>query len=1043
MGSPTHDRNLLFGILAVQMDFITRDSLVTAMNAWVLDKDKSLGEILVSQKALAVDRRMLLEALVQEHLKQHGNDAEKSLAAVSSIGSVEEDLRKIADPGVQASLVHLAARPPIDPHATRPLSVGATRVSSAGAAGEVSVGASTSLGTRFRILRPHARGGLGQVSVARDIELQREVALKEIQDRHADEPDSRARFLLEAEITGGLEHPGIVPVYGLGQYADGRPYYAMRFIRGDSLQEAVTRFYAGGDKRLDSSERAVELRALLGRFIDVCNAIAYAHSRGVLHRDLKPGNIMLGQYGETLVVDWGLAKPQDPEDVKSESVEGPIRLSSIGNSSATLMGSAIGTPQYMSPEQAAGRLDLLGPASDVYSLGATLYCVLTGRAPMQGPNVEAILQNVQRGEFQHPRAVNPEIPRPLEAICLKGMALKPADRYPSPKDLAGDVERWLADEPVSAYPEGLGAKTARWARKHKTLVASSIGLIIVVAIALAVTTILVKKQQILTEAARQEAQENFVKAEEARKQAAAARDQAKERYRMALDSYNAMVFGFQNKLKVRPDTEDLRKDFLGSARKGLERLLKEAERQGNPDKSLVWTYFGMGDIDSMLGKTQDAKSEYTTGEELAARLADADANNSAAQSDRGIGLIKLGNIAQTMKQTQEALDYYRKALVIRKQRVAAEPKDLKALHGLAKDYEVLGDVSLYSGQTQEALDYYRKLFGIRKQLTGADAEDPAAQFGLSVAIEKLGDVTMQLGQPKDALDYYDQEKSIRARLASADPKNVQLQRDLMVPYVKLGDVSKRMEQMKEAADYYRKALEICERLATDDPKNALLQYDLSVNYERMGEVSPPSEAIVFYQSEKTIRTRLVAADPKNASFQRYLTMSLIKLGEAMLAAGRKLESLDFFQNSLAIRERLADAAPKDTQAQRDLAYNIEKLGDANRQLDRSKDSLDFYQRALGVYERLADADTKNVGAKNDVAEGCYHVACGLARRSAGEDKEARDRDSQAAVSLLQQAVAKGFKDLKRLKEDKDLQPLRDREDFKTLVSGLEKAKDKK
>ena len=160
---------------------------------------------------------------------------------------------------------------------------------------------------RFRILRPHARGGLGEVFVAEDEELHREVALKEMQDRHADRPDSRSRFLLEAEITGGLEHPGIVPVYSLGQYGDGRPFYAMRFIRGDSLAEAIARFHgqakAGQPATLDFASLA--FRQLLRRFVDVCNAISYAHSRGVLHRDLKPGNILLGKYGETLVVDWG------------------------------------------------------------------------------------------------------------------------------------------------------------------------------------------------------------------------------------------------------------------------------------------------------------------------------------------------------------------------------------------------------------------------------------------------------------------------------------------------------------------------------------------------------------------------------------------------------------------------------------------------------------------------------------------------------------------------------------------------------------------
>jgi serine/threonine protein kinase len=181
---------------------------------------------------------------------------------------------------------------------------------------------------RYRILRHHASGGLSDVYVARDAELNRQVALKEIKPGK-DHPHSRSRFLLEAEITGGLEHPGIVPEYGLGHYADGRPYYAMRFIKGDNLAEAIKRFHSGraggvnppmespvadaSSNRGDNSPRSpdfnsLEFRRLLQRFIDVCQAVAYAHSRGVLHRDLKPGHIMLGKSGETLVVDWGLAK---------------------------------------------------------------------------------------------------------------------------------------------------------------------------------------------------------------------------------------------------------------------------------------------------------------------------------------------------------------------------------------------------------------------------------------------------------------------------------------------------------------------------------------------------------------------------------------------------------------------------------------------------------------------------------------------------------------------------------------------------------------
>jgi serine/threonine protein kinase len=181
------------------------------------------------------------------------------------------------------------------------------------------------------------------------------VALKEIQDRHADDSNSRARFLLEAEVTGGLEHPGIVPVYGLGSYADGRPFYAMRFIRGDSLQDAIERYHAAQGPNRDAGERALKLRGLLGRFVDVCNAIAYAHSRGVLHRDLKPANVMLGKYGETLVVDWGLAKTAGRAEGAEPSLEEvTLRPSSASGSAPTQMGAALGTPPYMSPEQAGG-----------------------------------------------------------------------------------------------------------------------------------------------------------------------------------------------------------------------------------------------------------------------------------------------------------------------------------------------------------------------------------------------------------------------------------------------------------------------------------------------------------------------------------------------------------------------------------------------------------------------------------------------------------------------------------------------------------------
>jgi hypothetical protein len=323
------DRNLLFGILALQMDFISRDQLIAAMHAWVLAKARPLGPILVEQGALSPDEQSALDVVVARHLERHGNDPERSLAALGSTASTRHGLEGVADPEVQASLARAwATLAPTDyPDATPGGLAEEARRENPNATRSESVGTSSTVGVRFRILRPHAQGGLGKVSVALDEELHREVALKEIQERHADNPNSRSRFLLEAEVTGRLEHPGIVPVYGLGSSADGRPYYAMRLIKGDTLKEAIDLFHKADIPGRDPGERTLGLRELLGRFIDVCNAIAYAHSRGVLHRDIKPASIMLGKYGETLVLDWGLAKPVGHKEQSTATEEPTISIS--------------------------------------------------------------------------------------------------------------------------------------------------------------------------------------------------------------------------------------------------------------------------------------------------------------------------------------------------------------------------------------------------------------------------------------------------------------------------------------------------------------------------------------------------------------------------------------------------------------------------------------------------------------------------------------------------------------------------------------------
>jgi len=472
------DRNLLFGVLALQLDFLTRDALVAGMNAWAVDKGKPLGRILVGQGALSAARLELLDALVVEHLNRHGGDASVSLAAAANGSTLSEALDAVADPEVRSTLSALAgALRPIPP---------AVRDS-----------------VRFRNLRPHAKGGLGQVFVADDLELNREVALKEIQPHRADDPASRARFVREAEITGALEHPGVIPVYGLGTHPDGRPYYAMRFVRGETLKAAIERYHG-----LPAADRPVELRRLLGRLVHVCNAIAYAHSRGVVHRDLKPANVLLGPFGETLVVDWGLAKAGLGRHAADDATTDPTVHPSSESGEPTRVGSAIGTPGYMSPEQAAGDPNV-GPATDVFGLGAILYSILTGRKPFEGTTVEDEVARTRKGVFPPPREINRDVPPALDAVCRKALAFAPTDRYRSPLDLATDLERWLADEPVGVHRDPWPVRAGRWAKRHRTPVATAAALLVTAAVGLGFGTALLWREERKTAEKKREAEENY------------------------------------------------------------------------------------------------------------------------------------------------------------------------------------------------------------------------------------------------------------------------------------------------------------------------------------------------------------------------------------------------------------------------------------------------------------------------------------------------------------------------------------------------------
>jgi eukaryotic-like serine/threonine-protein kinase len=954
--TPGADLNLLFGILAVQMDFVSRDQLVAGMHAWVLDKSKALGAILVEQKVLGAELHALLQALVQEHLKQHQNDPQQSLAAVSSVGSVKKDLEKIADADLQASMVHVSAAraKDDDPYAT------------------AAAGTTTSAGLRFRILRAHAKGGLGEVFVAHDEELHREVALKEIQDRHADNPESRSRFLLEAEITGGLEHPGIVPVYGLGQYADGRPFYAMRFIRGDSLKEAIERFHKAEPGASATGERTLEFRKLLGRFIDVCQAMQYAHDRGVLHRDLKPGNIMLGKYGETLVVDWGLAKAagklSEPGALATGADEPTLHPAHASSNAETIAGTAIGTPAFMSPEQAAGRLDLLGPASDVYSLGATLYALLSGKAPVEDRDPDVVLRKVQQGDFRRPRQLKPAVAPALEAICLNAMAQKPADRYTSPRALADEIEHWLADEPVGAYGEPWPVKAGRWTRKHKPLVSGAAAALLVAMIGAGVGAVWYQDVQ-----NRQTTAQALRDADEARKKALAEADaarkkaQAEQNFRHALDQSQEARNALYKTLKKpggvfellnHPDNWEAQLKIAQAAMDRAKALFASAEESVDPELGMtaekLQTLLAQDDRDRLLAVRLEkirmdkativngkfdfgrAAEEYPkafagaglaiAGEnvaDVAARIAGSPIKEVlvAALDDWAFVEARLGTKRvpeQVLAVARQAapdpqwgdrlrrIDVWRNRqglndLVKAEPAVGLSPQMLLLVSKLLEPGTVIHESWLRKAHATYPRDFWMiyELAAARKESNGAEA---AGYYWAAIAVRPASSAAYSnLG-----VVLSDQKKLPEA--IAAHQKAIDLDPKFASAYNNLGNALHDQKKLPEAIAAYQKAIDL-------DPKCARAYYNLGIALVHQKKLP---EAIAAYQ-------RAIDLDPKDAD-------SYYNIGIALVHQKKLPEAIAAFQKAI-------DLDPKSAKA-----YN--NLGKAfSDQNERSK-AVEAYQKAI-------------------------------------------------------------------------------------------------
>jgi serine/threonine protein kinase/Flp pilus assembly protein TadD len=803
----------------------------------------------------------------------------------------------------------------------------------------------------FRLIREVGRGGMGVVYEAEQVSLNRRVALKVLPLAATMDPRQLQRFRREAQAAALLHHPHVVPVYAVG-CEKGVHYYAMQLIDGRSLADVIRGLRGdpppppAGDTRdhrpgaasptapaaaLPTARDRDYYRTAARQIAQAAEALEYAHSLGVVHRDVKPANLLLDASGHLWVTDFGLAR--------------------FGaDAGLTVSGDLLGTLRYMSPEQALAKHGLVDHRSDVYSLGATLYELLTLRPAVDGEDKQEILRNIAFAEPARPRKQDKSIPAELETVALKCLAKNPAERYATAGELADDLRRWLADRTIRAKPPTLRQRAAKWSRRHRPVVASAVVLLLVGAVALAVSTVLVLRANGRTEARFR-----------------AARDAVDDMYTQVAEEW----------LDDAPRLTDVQKTFLDKALHFYQQFGAEHADDPAVRHEAARAYLRVGRIQAKSGRYAEAEVAHREAIARSEALAAAFPGDPKFREGLAAGYHSLGSLLRENVRSQEAEQPLLRAIDLRRQLVAEAPELPGSWPDLARSQTMLAVLYSDTGRHPDAERAYGQALEIWERLAAAYPKDPSYQSLLGMALNNL--VQLRIGSDPNRIggDPAEAERLLTRAIGhqqaarKGNPRRVEYRARLRIHHMGRGDLLMRLGRSAEAEKDYGEATRLAQQLLDDFPgvpEHREVMAKLCINRSAyLGQAGRRSEAIGFQRTARDLTRGLVEEFPDAPNYQHLLVQALTELALAVgeLQAGQGATGRDAgqlreaelaYREAAGVLERLADRFPEEPEHRHKLGGTLHNLARLfNQRGDEPTEARALIQRAIGLQRQALQA----------------------------------------------------------------------------------------